>query len=154
MIHASSSTRLDYCNFHILDCPLGIWINTCWYRKQDRVSREKKAKLAHLAIGKKYLGRALLAVWFRKAILSSGLTRQLAYKKACRPGLPVLGAQVPWICISDAKRSECTEAFARKPCREIRPHLIRKLFPKDFGMWRGGELIQACETVLLKWAGL
>lgn len=45
MICTSSSTRLDYCNFHILDGPLGISINTHWYRKQSHVSGEKGVNL-------------------------------------------------------------------------------------------------------------
>lgn len=113
MIHASSSPRLDYCNFHILECPRGIWINTCWYRKQDWVSGEKGLYLP-IWLALTALGEGLSGSWLGKVILPLGFSMPLSSPDWTAS--KVFAGQGLCICMRDAmsRRPEHTDGSALK----------------------------------------
>lgn len=145
MIHTSSSTRLDYCNFHILDCALGIWINTCWYREQSSVSGKKGLDLPTQPSPEHISGWPAMT-------LSSGLPHQLAYLRGCRQG-----SACTWSgCSGLAYVMPCLGQNAWETCKAVlhwNHALLNEENLPQRDTWEESKIIQACGMVSLKPAG-
>lgn len=84
MIHTSSSARLDYCRFHILDCPLGIWINTCI--ESSAMFLGRKNYICPVGHHQKTFREGLLWAWPWKVLLPPGFTGSVSLPRRLQAG--------------------------------------------------------------------